>query len=398
MMNAVILATAIGPRNRGIGQYEHYILPPLIKLLASSGCQGRIVLSRDGTLPNLPAEFTCVRIPSPRDISPLRLLAEQIYVPTWSRGADVFLSLDQVLPIVPTGAKSKIVVIHGLHVDRHVRSPQSYPEDYSWRYRVWASWAHRRAVEAADEVIAVSTFIADEVRELFGKSPARIKTIPSGVDHERFRPVRDAPLQQALRARYDLPESFYLYVGPYSTNKNLRIIVEAYAQAGGQGAGIRPVVVVGDNRRAALYSATIDRVKQAGLTHLFKFLGSVAHQELAGLYTMAVALIYPSLYEAFGLPPLEAMACGTPVIASNRTAIPEIVGDAGLLFDPTDGGALLNALSQIQNESVRRGLIEKGLHRARQFTWERTAASMAELVVEQARGGSTGGCRPQGAR
>jgi glycosyltransferase involved in cell wall biosynthesis len=382
-MKVVILATAIGPTNRGIGQCERYVLPSLLKLLASAGCQGQVILAKDGGLPDPPTGFEYLRLPSPRDMSPLRFVAEQVCVPFWSRGADVFLSLESVFPICPIWASRKIVVIHGLHVMRHMISPEKYPEDYSWRYKAWANWAHRRAVETADRVIAVSKFTADEIHHLFHVPPERIRTIPNGVDHERFRPIREPAILDRLRVRYSLPESFYLYVGPYSTNKNLWLVVEAYAGRRNQRDIVRPVVVVGDTRRAALYSSTLNRIEQAGLGHLFRFLGSVGVDELAALYSMAHALIYPSLYEAFGLPPLEAMACATPVIASNRTAIPEVVGDAALLIDPTNPSALIEALNQVQDESVRADLVAKGLKRAQEFTWERTARKMAEVVLQQ---------------
>jgi glycosyltransferase involved in cell wall biosynthesis len=379
-MKVVILATAIGPTNRGVGQYEQYLLPLLLKLLASGGWQGRVILAKDGSLPEPPAGFEYRRLPAPRDISPLRFLSEQICLPLWTRGAEVFLSLESVFPFTPILAKRKMVVVHDMHVVRHRHGPKEYPEDYSWQYRKWANWARRRAAKTADLVVAVSGFTADEIHDLSGVPRERILVIPNGVDHHRFRPTKDEAALERVKLRYALPETFYLYVGPYSRKKNLLLIVEAYARVKSRGDFLPAVVVVGDMRRAPLYSATMARIERAGLGKDFVFLGTVPDDDLAVLYSLARALIYPSLYEGFGLPPLEAMACGTPVIASNRAAIPEVVGDAALLIDPTDPASLIEALHSLNNPSVRSDLTARGLKRAQRFSWERTAELLASVL------------------
>jgi glycosyltransferase involved in cell wall biosynthesis len=115
---------------------------------------------------------------------------------------------------------------------------------------------------------------------------------------------------------------------------------------------------------------------------MFLFIGRVPDEDLPALYAAAWVLIYPSHHEGFGLPPLEAMACGTPVIASNRTSLPEVVGDAGMLVDPTDPEALLRALEQVNDEGVHKELVHRGLDRAQSFSWERTAAQLADVVME----------------
>lgn len=380
-MKVVILATAIGPMNRGIGQYERQLLPPFLSLAAAEGWRGTVILNRDGALPAPPVGFAYERLPIVRDLSPLRLAAEQLLVPLWTRGADVFLSMDGVFPIVPISANRKIVVTHDIHVIRHRRDPTAYPEDYSWRYKVWASSAHKKAIEAADRVVAVSHFTAAEIRELLGVPDQRVTVIPEGVDGERFHPIQKQSTLDEVRNRYDLPESYYLFVGPYSRKKNLRLIVEAYAVARHNRDVVLPVVVVGSTRRAPLYRATLRRIEQTDCADWFHFLGNVPDQDLPALYTMASAFIYPSLYEGFGLPPLEAMACGTPVVASNRTSIPEVTGDAALLIDPTDPLSLLEALQKIIDPAFRSALVDKGIKRAREFSWDRTASLLERALA-----------------
>lgn len=384
-MKVVILATAIGPANRGIGQCERYVLPSLLKLLASAGCQGQVILAKDGSLPEPSTGFEYLRLPSPRDMSPLRFVCEQFCLPLWTSGADIFMSLESVFPLTPILAKRKIVVMHDVHVVRHANDPKRYPEDYSWQYKTWANRALRRAAGMADHIVAVSAFTAEEVHDLFRIPYERMAIIPNGVDHERFRPIRDEVTLDRVRLRYDLPETFHLYVGPSSRKKNLLLIVEAYLQAKTRGDIIHPVLVVGDTRRASLYSATTARIEEARLSNDFRFLGTVPDNDLAPLYSLARAMIYPSLYEGFGLPPLEAMACGAPVIASRCTSLPEVVADAALLIDPTDPSALLEALNQVKDEPIRASLIAKGLKRAQEFCWEGTARRLAEIVLQQAR-------------
>jgi len=372
-MKVVILATAIGPLNRGIGQYERSLLPSLLSALAAQGCEGTVILSRGSSLPPPPSGFRYATLPVPAHISPLRFIAEQCCVPYWSAGADAFLSLDGVFPFSPVFAKRKIVVVHDIHVNRHVLDPKGYPEDYSWRYKLWASAAHRRAIKAADHIIAVSNFTASEIGDVMHVPHDRITVAPNGVDQGKFQPVEDRLCLEELRRRYNLPASFYLYVGPYSRKKNLRLIVDAYAAAKCCPDFLLPVVVVGSTRREPLYLSTMGRVRETGLGGLFHFLGPVADEELVGLYTAARALIYPSLYEGFGLPVLEAMACGTPVVGSSRSSVPEVVGGAAILVDPTSPETLIDALRRLTQEEVRNDLVARGFEQARQFTWNRTA-------------------------
>jgi glycosyltransferase involved in cell wall biosynthesis len=125
----------------------------------------------------------------------------------------------------------------------------------------------------------------------------------------------------------------------------------------------------------------VQLIDRNGIGEYFQFLGYVPDADLPVLYGAARALIHPALHEGFGLPPLEAMSCGTPVIASNRTAIPEVVGDAALLIDPTNPESLLEALRTVNDESIRELLVAKGLERAQLFSWERSADLMVHLIL-----------------
>lgn len=341
-----------------------------------------MIVSRDANLCRQ-NEASCVRLPASQRSSLVRLLAEQASIPFLTRGADAFLSLDSVFPFAPILAKRSIAVIHDIHVVRNRADPASYPEDYSTRYRLWASAAVRRAIKAADVIIAISHFTASEIQQVFGEDSAKLRVVYNGVDHEAFNPHSARSRMGEVRLKYCLPSDFYLFVGPYSRKKNLRLIVRACALYGGKSPGILPVVVVGDTRRSALYQETVSLIEEARLGHLFRFLGMVPDADMPALYASARALIYPSLYEGFGLPPLEAMACGTPVVASNAASLPEVVGKAALMVDPNDPESLLQALDVLCDETVRGKLRQEGQIQAQRFSWATTASEIADVITNE---------------
>ena len=190
---------------------------------------------------------------------------------------------------------------------------------------------------------------------------------------------------ERLRNRYSLPPEFYLFIGIPSpepgNKKNLHLIVEAYSQATDGEKNLLPVVIAGGE--AAGYRTKPEQVPLGApaIRDRFWYLGFVPDEDFPALYSAARALIFPSLHEGFGIPPLEAMACGTPVIAANRPAIPEAVGDAALLIDPLEPQSLLEALDKVSKEPVRREMIEKGFARARLFSWECGADLMLSLIL-----------------
>jgi glycosyltransferase involved in cell wall biosynthesis len=184
----------------------------------------------------------------------------------------------------------------------------------------------------------------------------------------------------AVRSRYRLPEGYVLFVGSVERRKNLRGLLQAYARLLETDVAC-PLVIVGTRRRGA---GEIGRtLQELHLEESVIFTGYVPDADLPAIYTGADLFVFPSLYEGFGLPPLEAMACGTPVVCSNAASLPEVVGDAAIMVDPYDVEGLAEAMLRVLTDAdLREHLRRKGLERARQFTWERTARETVAVYRE----------------
>jgi glycosyltransferase involved in cell wall biosynthesis len=199
---------------------------------------------------------------------------------------------------------------------------------------------------------------------------------------ETLHVVESAP----VRAKYKLPDDYILHVGTLQPRKNLIRLIEAmqairHAQ---RQVGIRNLTLVLAGQPGWLSAPVLAKAREH--SDVVRLLGYVPDEDLAGLYSGARAFVFPSLYEGFGFPVLEAMACGTPVICSDTSSLPELVGEAALLVDPTDTSALASAVARVLSEdNLRAALVEKGFVQARKFSWDRTARETLEVLERAAR-------------
>lgn len=247
--------------------------------------------------------------------------------------------------------------------------PLRFPAYVSERARLLFRVTMRLALHTAQHVVAISEASRRDLLAVFRVAPARVTTTPLAPD-PRFRPQSTATVND-LRARYTLPGDFLLYVGINKPHKNLVELVKAYAALPASSA---PLVIAG--AWDARYPEAKITAQALGLGDRVRFLGPVGEADLPALYAAATAFVFPSRYEGFGLPVLEAMACGTPVACSNVSSLPEIAGDAALLFDPNDSAAITAALSRLlDGANLRADLRERGMTQAARFTWEQTAAA-----------------------
>ena len=391
-MKVVILAAAITPTSYGAGQYERQVLPHLLPILKAAGCQATVLLNRDANV-QLPSHLAkVVHSPMVGSRRASRLLLEEVWPTFVTWGTDVFFTMDSRFPLCPLWGKKRLVVVHDIQILRHIAAPARYPMDAQWAALKYYALGMRKALRAADTIITPAQFTATELVSFAGVNGDHIRVVPNGVDHLRFHPTEEKSRLEDVRRRYHLPPAFYLYVGQPTKQKNLRLVVECYASGSLPGEIRLPVVITSPGRGRAVFADTVARIEQAGLSDLFQFAGYAQQEDMPLIYCAAHALLHPSRYEGFGLPPLEAMACGTPVVCSGSTSLPQVVGDAALLFDPNQHRSLTEALCKVNDDSIRRELIKRGLERARLFAWESTARQVAQCILD-ANGQSTAGSR-----
>ncbi len=244
----------------------------------------------------------------------------------------------------------------------------------------YAGFMLTRAVKSADRIIAISHHTKKDLIEYFHAPESRITVIHQGVDQTN-RPLSSDVLKPAfekIRAKYHLPENFFIYVGLIKPHKNVLMLLRVFRELKKQGK-IRPALVLigGKDKRYPPGYEMLAGLATAGDIH---YLPRIDPGELEIFYNKAVALVHPSLYEGFGLTLLEAMSFGTPVLTTNSSSIPEVVGDAALRLEATDETAMAAALIRLdQDAGLRESLRQKGLERARAFSWKETARKTAEV-------------------
>lgn len=235
-------------------------------------------------------------------------------------------------------------------------------------------------------IITISASTQRDMESYYGPLPTLSRVIYPGV-HSRFRPIKDENLLVAIRARYQLPARFMLYVGTIEPRKNLPVLIRAFQQASLEDpAALAGVKLVIGGKKGWMYEETFAQVQALGLENQVIFTGFVDDEDLPALLSLAELFVFPSQYEGFGFPVLEAMACGTPVITSNVSSLPEVAGGAALLVSPTDVAGLAEAMQHAMGDAgVRAAMAEKGIARAVHFSWQRCALETVAFYEEIAR-------------
>lgn len=245
-----------------------------------------------------------------------------------------------------------------------------YPEFLTPASRRYYNSQIAAAVRRADHIITVSEATRADVINLLHVAPDRVAVVPEAAAAQ-FRPASLSEIEQ-VRAAYNLPPTYILFVGTFEPRKNLGGLLRAYADLHAALPDAPPLVIVG--QRGWLYEEIFDLSARLGLTDQVLWLENVGHSDLPPIYSAAQVFCLPSFYEGFGLPPLEAMACGTPVVVSNRASLPEVVGGAALLVDPDDPTSIADALQRVIGDpALADDLRQRGLERAGEFSWRETA-------------------------
>ena len=284
---------------------------------------------------------------------------------------DLFISPATTLPMLR--CCPQVNVVYDLGFERH---PQFYQPGLRGYLRRWV----RPSCAVADAVVTLSRFGRTELTDCYGLAPERIAICPGGVS-ERFQPVADRAELRPVLDRYGISEPYLLSVCSLEHNKNLPRLLQAFSIACERVDGDWRLVLTG--RPGAAAQELHQLIAQLGLAERVILTGFVPEDDLPALYAGAELFAFVSLYEGFGLPPLEAMACGTAVLASTAASLPEVLGKAAWLVDPTDLEAIAGALGTLMADEGARGkLAEAGLRRAARFTWARTARALLDRCEE----------------
>ena len=364
--------TAAAHQGAGIGRYTRGLIGALTRLEGKN--EYRLFVAGGGGLfgqAQWPSNVRLCTIPlSQRNLTRIwHRLRLPLPVEVFTGPLDLFYSPDFVLP--PVWRARTLLTVHDLSFVR-------YPQTADRRLHRYLNVAVPRSVWRADHILADSQNTAHDLTELWGVPSEKISVLYPGVE-SRFRPVTDAAELARVREQYDLSQRFILSVGTLQPRKNYERLIRAFGQlwATTEGRPYRLVVVGG---KGWLYESIFDCVRELGLEKEVLFPGFVADEDLPALYTLADLFAFPSLYEGFGLPVLEAMACGTPVVCSEASSLPEAAGDAALLVDPLDVEGWAKAMGRaLSDEMLKRELVARGLAQARRFSWERAAGELLEI-------------------
>ncbi|MCC7368482.1 MAG: glycosyltransferase family 4 protein [Chloroflexi bacterium] len=371
-LNAQLLSTSASYRTAGINRVIYHLLDELPRVpgdeeylvYAPASDPNRQLLSRPRVrrrLTHLPVARPPVRIAWEQSVLPLELLRER---------ADLLHALGFVSPFGWRGRS--VVTVYDLSFLR-------FPEVFNRGNRFYLGTFTPSSLRRADRVITISESTRQDVIELCGVAPERVTPILLAAD-ERFRPATPTDIG-VFRQQYSLPERFILYLGTLEPRKNIETLVRAYARLREHGSTDHILVLAGG--RGWLYDTIFALVQSLGLADYVRFPGFVPAEQQALWYSSATVFAFPSRFEGFGLPLLEAMACGTPVVSSWASSLPEVVGDAGRLVDPSDVEGLSAALCELMNdETLRAELSAAGLARAATFSWRRMAEETVQVYRE----------------
>jgi glycosyltransferase involved in cell wall biosynthesis len=256
-------------------------------------------------------------------------------------------------------------------VSIHDLSFEHLPETFKWRSRKQLRITVRRSARDAAQVIALSQFVREDLIATYNLSSEKVTAIPLAAPRH-FGPVQNEEELQRVRQTYGITGAYILTVGAIQPRKNLGRLLTAYSRLRKVRSDVPKLVLAG--KCAWLYDETLRTIKELGVSEAVILTGYVPESDLPALYSGATCFVYPSFFEGFGLPPLEAMKCGAPVIVGNQTSLPEVVGNAAVLVDPFDADAIAAALEEVVSDSdLRAQLSVKGLAQAKLFDWQETA-------------------------
>ncbi len=378
-LNALVMFAGGGIRNAGVSRYTRNLTGALIE---SKTKDNDFVVFTNSSVRHSPyesadnARFVRTNLPTSRTST--RILWEQFALPfhTSFRQLDVVHSFLNVSPLL--SAAAQVVTIHDLS---YLTTPWAHP----MRRRIFLRIMSQRSAAVAGSVVADSLATKADIARIFRIPDEKIWVIYPGVEPD-MRPVRSEAEIKRFRASKGLPDRFILYLGTLEPRKNVHNLVRAFGRLRRTRAYDGDLVIAG--AKGWGFQAVESAIEEQNLSSEVHMVGYVRREEQPLWYNSAQVFAYPSAYEGFGIPALEAMACGTPVVTSSTSSLPEVVGDAGVMVEPGSVDALADALAELVNSASRRDeLRERGTARAARFSWEIAANRCLEAYEYALRNG-----------
>jgi glycosyltransferase involved in cell wall biosynthesis len=295
---------------------------------------------------------------------------DQVVVPRVERDKKLDIIFNPKFAVPLVGSCRRVFVMHGSEWYR-------IPEAFKWYHRAYNSAVIRAYCRRSDAIIAVSETVKRDLVAWTGVDPDKVFPISNGFDSTRFRVIKDEDRLATIARKYNLPDEFVLWVGQIYPPKNVGRLLRAFARIKDEVP--HQLVLCGEQR----WDAEVDLrlIKELDLESRVQLVPWVAHEDLAAIYNLATLFVLPSLYEGFGIPLLEAMASGCPIVTSVRGTPPEIVHDAALLADPLDVSSLADTMRRVLlDDDLQHRLAERGLQRATHFGWDRCAQQLLNVL------------------
>ena len=301
----------------------------------------------------------------------LRILWEQILLPIKIKKdrLDLFHYTDHAMSLIQR-EQPIVITVHDIAYIR-------FPDLLNKSRQVYKKYILYSSIKKADVIIADSHSTRRDIVEFFNVDEKKIKVVHLGVE-SRFRPISNV---EDYRTKNNLPSKMILNIGTLEPRKNVVTLIKAFKKLHER--GLKDYVLVIAGEKGWLYKRIFEEIKSSGVEQSIRLLGVARDEDLPLLYNCADLFVYPSLYEGFGLPPLEAMACGVPVVTSNTSSLPEVVGNAGIMVDPHDINSLSEAMANVlKDKELKHRMSRDGLKRSKMFTWEKTVKKVLEVYNE----------------
>lgn len=356
----------------GTENYSYQLISRLIKIDRTNTY--KIFLRPQNARPegDWPDNFQFITIPYPRLWTQIGLARE-----TFNQPMDVLFVPSHTIPLIHKPGLKTVITVHDL-------GAEYLPKTHQLKQRLYLNLMTHHQLKSATHIIAVSKATKEDLIKRVKIAPEKISVIYEGFDQKIFRPIKNDIVRDTLKDLDLVPGEYFLFVGTIQPRKNLARLIKAYAQALANNNQLPLLALAGG--KGWLSDEIYALPKKLGIENRVKFLGYVPDEKLPALYTGAKALLFPSLFEGFGLPIIEAMACGCPVLTSNTSSMPEVAGDAAILVDPYSIDAITKGIEKITRLSEQKDLVKKGLQQAGKFSWEKAANQTLSVFNQITRG------------